>query len=102
MLTFSEGFYGVAGVTYALPSFWLQLLLVPTVCILIEALFYFMSDEFFPSPVQLGIEEAWLEQQQQQLKEQLELHAANEEDRLEMGALPQGKDAVAASVVPAN
>lgn len=105
MLSFSPGFFGVAAATYSLSSFWLQLLLVPTACIVIEVLFYFIADEFFPSPVQVGIEDAWLQRQEQQQKQQ---HAASEatEVRLEMGTLQKGGaaglPAIAASVVPAN
>lgn len=106
MLSFSPGFFGVAGTTYGLPSFWLQLLLVPTVCILIETLFYFISDEYFPSPVQLGIEDAWLQQQQQQGRKHTAAAPATEEERLELGAQKE-KDAaglpfIAPSVAPAN
>ena len=59
-LSFAPAFYGVSNQTYSLASVWLQLLLVPIVCLLVEALYLFLADEFFPSPIQLGIEDSRL------------------------------------------
>jgi len=110
MLSFSPAFFGVANATYALSSVWLQLLLVPIACMAVEVAFVFVADEFFPDPVQLGIEDAWLVQQQQQ-QPAVEKPAPAASVDIEMGEAPRkgegdGGDAgmlpAMASVVPAN
>ena len=39
---------------------WLQMLLIPVMCVAIVALYTFLADEFAPSVVQLGVEKAHL------------------------------------------
>lgn len=110
MLSFSPAFFGVASATYSLPSVWLQILLVPTACVALDVLYYFVADEFFPSPVQAGIEDAWLVQPALAAAHTNAAAAAtatnDEEVRIEMGALQKGGVAASsgalASVVPAN
>lgn len=60
LLSFAPFFYGVAIESFSMVSVWLQLLLIPVICVAIVALYTFLADEFAPSPVQLGVEKAYL------------------------------------------
>ena len=58
--SFAPAFFGVSILTFTMSSVWLQLLLIPVICVVIVALYTFLADEFVPSVVQLGVEEAHL------------------------------------------
>ncbi len=60
MWAFAPAFSGVSIFIFTMASVWLQLLLIPIICILIVALYTFLANEMVPSVVQLGEEEAFL------------------------------------------
>jgi hypothetical protein len=37
----------------------LQLALIPVICMIVDALYYFLAEEYAPSPPQLGREQNW-------------------------------------------
>lgn len=49
-------FYGVGAASYSLSTFWLKLLLVPVLAMSVDVLFQYLQEEFFPTPVTLGVE----------------------------------------------
>lgn len=57
MLTFAPSFFSVADMTWAEPLAWLQMLLVPCICIGFDILWDSVQSQAAPSIIRLGIEE---------------------------------------------
>jgi len=57
MSYFNPTFYHTPAVTWGLTEVWLQIILIPIICILIDTIYNFLVEEFIPSPVNLGVEQ---------------------------------------------
>lgn len=57
LLSFAPNFFNVAYITWASPQVWLQIALVPLVCIAIDLVWHYLQKEFAPSCIDLGVEE---------------------------------------------
>ena len=55
--SFNPAFYYTPEVTWNLPEVWLQIILIPVICVLIDTIYNFLVEEFRPSPVNLGVEQ---------------------------------------------
>lgn len=58
---FAPAFLRVPIFTFTMASVWLQLLLIPIICVLIVTLYTFLADELAPFVMQLAVEESFLD-----------------------------------------
>jgi hypothetical protein len=56
MLDFAPHFYAVGSKTWNLPLIWLEMFLVPVICVGNDIVWSYLGNEFRPSPDRIGIE----------------------------------------------